>query len=185
MALFKKSAPTPEPTPDPVAAPRSSQEKKNTPTPSRREAEAARRERLNPTLSPKEARRRDREATYAQRQRDLARTEESPGRTLMRDLVDSRFNPAEIAMPVLLAVMALGFIPALTPYIQWLLYATWAYLALLVLDTYLMWRRFKELAGQRIPGTPLKGLLFYGFNRQMSFRRWRQPPPRIKRGESF
>lgn len=184
MALFKKSEPTPaEPAPTPV--PRTSQDKKNAPTPSRRNAEAARRQRLNPSLSPKEAKRRDREATYSARQRDMARQEETPGRTLMRDLVDSRFNPAEIAMPVLLAVMALAFIPQLTPYIQWLLYATWAFIALIVLDAALLWRRFKQLAAQRIPGTPLKGLLFYGFNRQMSFRRWRQPPPRIKRGEAF
>lgn len=183
MALFKKSDPAPEP--EPVLAPRSSQDKKNAPTPSRRDAEAARRQRLNPTLSPKEAKKRDREATYVDRQRSLARQEETPGRTLMRDLVDSRFNPAEIAMPVLLGVMALAFIPQLTPYIQWLLYATWAFIALIVLDAALLWRRFKQLAAQRIPGTPLKGLLFYGFNRQMSFRRWRQPPPRIKRGEAF
>ena len=103
----------------------------------------------------------------------------------MRNLIDSRFNPAEIAMPVLLGVMALAFIPPLTPYIQWLLYLTWAFIAVIILDAFLMWRRFKILAAQRIPEAPLRGMLMYGFNRQMSFRRWRQPPPVIKRGESF
>ncbi|MFZ2750073.1 MAG: DUF3043 domain-containing protein, partial [Propioniciclava sp.] len=87
--------------------------------------------------------------------------------------------------PVLLGVMALAFIPQLTPYIQWLLYLTWAFIAVIILDAFLVWRRFKTLAAQRIPGAPLRGLMMYGFNRQMSFRRWRQPPPVIKRGESF
>ena len=32
---------------------------------------------------------------------------------------------------------------------------------------------------------PLRGLLMYGFNRQMTFRRWRRPAPRIKRGEAY
>ena len=183
MALFKKSESAPAP--EPVAAPRDPQAKKNVPTPSRRDAEAARRQRVHPSLSPKEARRRDREANYATRQRDMARQEEQEGRVLMRNLIDSRFNPAEIAMPVLLGVMALAFIPQLTPYIQWLLYLTWAFISVIILDAFLVWRRFKTLAAQRIPGAPLRGLMMYGFNRQMSFRRWRQPPPVIKRGESF
>ena len=102
MALFKKSEPAPAP--EPVAAPRDPQAKKNVPTPSRRDAEAARRQRVHPSLSPKEARRRDREANYATRQRDMARQEEQEGRVLMRNLIDSRFNPAEIAMPVLLGL---------------------------------------------------------------------------------
>lgn len=185
MALFKKSDPEPDAAPESLEAQRTPEGKKTVRTPTRREAEAARRQRLNPTLSPKEAKKRDREANYEQRRRALARQEESPGRVLMRDLVDSRFNPAEVAMPVLLAVLALGFVPALVPYVSWLLYTTWAFIAFVVFDTFLMWRQFKQLAAKRIPETPLKGLLTYGFNRQMSFRRWRQPTPRIKRGEAF
>ncbi len=182
MALFKKSA---EPEPTPQAAPTHAPGgKKAAPTPTRREAEAARRERLNPTLSPKEARARDRQAQMAARDRQFAEAEATPARTLMRDHVDSRFNPAEFAMPVLLAIMAATLIPALLPYIQWFLYASWAYIAVIVLDVVLMWRSFKAKLAARHPNSPLRGLLMYGFNRQMTFRRWRRPAPRVKRGEA-
>lgn len=182
MALFKKPA-EPEPTPDP-GAPRQDG-RKAAPTPTRREAEAARRARMNPQLSPKEARKRDRQVQYAARDRQFAAVEASPARTLLRDYIDSRLNPAEFAIPLLLGVMALTLVPPLLPYIQWFLYATWAYIALMVADVVLMWRGFKKLLADRHPGTPLRGLLMYGFNRQMTFRRWRRPQPRIKRGEAF
>ena len=129
------------------------------------------------------ARKRERDARYAGRQRAFQATESTPERQLMRDVVDSRFNVAEIAMPVLLSIMALTLLPGAAAWIDYALYASWAYIALIVLDTLLMWRRFRALAAERLPRTPLKGLLMYGFNRQVSFRRWRQPPPRVKRGE--
>ena len=184
MSLFKKSA-EPEPTPEPEAPVHAPGGKKSAPTPTRREAEAARRARLNPQLSPKEARRRERQAQYAVRDKQFAAVEASPARTLMRDHVDARFNPAEFAMPILLGIMAATLIPALLPYIQWFLYASWAYIAVMVADVVLMWRSYKRLLAERHPGTPLRGLLMYGFNRQMTFRRWRRPAPRIKRGEAY
>ena len=182
MALFKKSA-EPEPTPGPTST-HVPGGKKSVPTPTRREAEAARRQRLNPTLSPKEAKARDRQAQMAARDRQFAEVEASPARLLMRDHVDTRFNPAEFAMPVLLAVMAATLIPAVLPYVQYLLYASWAYIIIMVGDMIVMWRTYKTKLAQRYPGTPLRGLLMYGFNRQMTFRRWRRPAPRVKRGEA-
>lgn len=182
MALFKKPA-DPEPTPQPEASRQDG--RKSAPTPTRREAEAARRARMNPQLSPKEARQRDRQTQYAARDKQFAAVEASAPRVLMRDHVDARINPAEFAMPVLLGVMALTLIPVLMPHIQWFLYATWVYIALMIADTFLMWRSYKKLLAERLPGTPLRGLLMYGFNRQMTFRRWRRPPPRIKRGEAY
>lgn len=183
MALFKKSA-DPEPTPPPASAPAPGG-KKAAPTPTRREAEAARRQRLNPQLSPKEAKARARQVQMEAREREFAAQESGPARTLMRDHVDARFNPAEFAMPVLLAIMAATLIPAMLPYIQWLLYVSWAYIALMILDVVLMWRSFKRLLAERLPNSPLRGLLMYGFNRQMTFRRWRRPSPRVKRGEAY
>ena len=88
MSLFKKSA-EPEPTPEPEASVHAPGGKKSAPTPTRREAEAARRARLNPQLSPKEARRRERQAQYAVRDKQFAAVEASPARTLMRDHVDA------------------------------------------------------------------------------------------------
>lgn len=184
MALFKNPAePEPAPQPTPEASPRDG--RKSVPTPTRREAEAARRARMNPQLSPKEARQRDRRAQAEARNRQFAEQESSPARELMRNHVDARFNPAEFAMPLLLAIMATTLIPALTPYLQWFLYASWAYIIMMMADMVLMWRRYKVLLAQRHPNTPLRGLLMYGFNRQMTFRRWRRPAPRVKRGQAY
>ncbi|HBY22474.1 MAG TPA: DUF3043 domain-containing protein, partial [Propionibacteriaceae bacterium] len=38
-------------------------------------------------------------------------------------------------------------------------------------------------AKERIPNEPTKGLLFYGINRAITFRRLRMPPVVAKRGE--
>lgn len=182
MALFKSSAPEPQQpvAPEPEAT-GSAPRRKAGPTPSRKEAEAARRERLNPTLSPKQAKARQRATQAASRDRHFQSLEASPPRALMRDVVDSRFTAGEFAMPVLLAIMAATFLPGSETWIGWAIYLTWAYFALIILDTVLVWRKFKRLATER--GLPVKGMLLYGFNRSLSFRRWRQPAPRLKRGD--
>ena len=48
----------------------------------------------------------------------------------------------------------------------------------------MMWRGFKKVLAERLPKAPPKGLLMYGMNRMIQIRRFRMPPPRIKRGES-
>lgn len=182
MGLFKSSKPEPQQpvVPEP-AAPGTGPQKKTAPTPSRKAAEAARRERLNPTLSPKQAKARQRATQSAQRDRAYESMENSPQRALMRDVVDSRFNAGEFAMPILLAIMASTFLPNAQTWITWALYFTWGFFALIFVDSWLIWRKFKRLAVER--GVPTKGMLFYGFNRTLSFRRWRQPAPRLKRGD--
>ncbi|MFT3877224.1 MAG: DUF3043 domain-containing protein [Propioniciclava sp.] len=187
MALFKKSEPVEEP--QPTASQSTPGAKKAVPTPSRREAEAARRARLNPQLSPKEARRREREAQARAREKALTAQDAEPARVLLRDFVDSRFNLAEFAMPVLFALllvtMAMSMVPGLVEMSQWFLFVSWGYIGLMMLDTFVMWRKYKVVLADRYPGTPLQGLLSYGFNRQFTFRRWRRPAPRVKRGGSY
>ena len=56
---------------------------------------------------------------------------------------------------------------------------------LIGIDITRMWRGFKKLAAERIPREPLKGLLYYGFNRSLSVRRLRVPRPVLKRGDTF
>lgn len=183
VGLFKSDKPAGDPAPEPVQDTARGPQRKNAPTPSRREAEAARRERLNPTLSPKEAKARNRAAQRAQRVAQFDDVDNQPQRRLIRDVVDSRFNLSEIAMPLLLSFMLFTLIPAVLPFLDWFIYLAWGFMGAMVIDTWFMWRKFKALAAERIPGVSLKGMLFYGFNRQLSFRRWRQPPPRLKRGE--
>ena len=108
--------------------------------------------------------------------------ENVPQRALLRDVVDSRWNIGEIALPVMLAILMVAFVPGLQLYAEMTVYVLWGVIALIVLDWFIMWRKFKRLAAERLPNAPLRGLGFYGWNRQMSFRRWRQPAPRVKRG---
>lgn len=167
----------------PVEPPAGGPAKKSVPTPSRREAEAARRQRLNPSLSPKEAKRRQREAEYARRRKVMEQHEAKPARQLVRDVVDSRWNLGEFALPILLTLMVATFFPAFVQFLDLFLFLSWGYILAMVVDGWLMWRRAKALLAERLPGEPTKGLLMLGFNRQLSLRRWRQPPPRIQRGE--
>jgi hypothetical protein len=48
-----------------------------------------------------------------------------------------------------------------------------------------MWRGFKQVLAKRLPNAPTRGLLMYGMNRSIQIRRFRMPPPRIKRGDAF
>lgn len=187
MGLFRSQKPA---EPDPVgpddASDPSRPAGKGRPTPSRREAEAARRERLNPTLSPREAKARERAARAQERRRAYEEYDNTDQRKLIRNVVDSRFNIGEIFMPLIMVFLVLTLVPGVVVgYGDFVMYGMWLFLIGLIVDTYLMWRRFKRLAAERLPGVSLKGLLFYGFNRQLSFRRWRQPPPLVKRGESI
>lgn len=159
---------------------------KAAPTPKRRDAEAARRERLNPQLSPKESRRRARLEASAANRRRQEEQEANPARALMRRWVDSRFNVAEWSMPVLmtLLVVTLLITPVMPGLVAPITYATWAFMALIVVDIWRMWRGYKKLAAQRIPNEPLKGILYYGFNRAITFRRMRMPRVELKRGDT-
>jgi len=186
VGLFskKKDGPaTPEPE-APAVAP-GAPVRKDRPTPSRREAEAARMARLHPELDPKKAKQLERQARTELRMKQARAIDQVPERQLMRDVVDSRRNVGEVALPAMLAVIVIFLIPQLAPYAEWSVFLMYAVIIMLALDYFVMWRRFKKLAAERLPGRSLRGLGFYGWNRQMSFRRWRQPAPRVQRGEQI
>ena len=52
-------------------------------------------------------------------------------------------------------------------------------------DSFLMWRGFKRVLAQRLPGASTRGLMMYGVNRGIQIRRFRMPPPRLKRGDNY
>lgn len=176
----------PEPTrvviPDP-----SKPVKKDAPTPSRREAEAARRERLNPSLSKKEARARERAAKSKLRDEQFAKTEAAPGKVLVRDFVDAHRGVAQWSMPVLMITLAFSLLvsswntnvaAAVTAF-------TYSIFLLIALDIFLMWRKYRKLHAERLPGVPTKGLLAYMLNRAINVRRLRMPAPRVKPGDQI
>jgi Protein of unknown function (DUF3043) len=184
VALFRRnSQPAPEPTTTVEPGPSG---KKDHPTPTRKEAEAARRQRMSTTLSKKEARAAASRNSRSDRMRAISAREAAPEKALMRDYIDARFNIGEFLLPsvvVILAVTILGsYWPAVT------LIATLAmYLFILgvFVDGYLMWRGFKKVLAARLPNASPKGLLLYGMTRSTQIRRFRSPAPRIKRGEAY
>lgn len=191
MALFRtKNDPEPTPAPEPVesATPSKGPRRKDGPTPTRRQAEAARMARLNPHLSKKEARQRNAAANRTRRMAAVEQRDGTPERQLMRNLVDSRLSPGEFLLPAMMVFLALSFMQQ-----QWAgaslvsLTLMYGYILFVLLDLFLLWRRYKRLAAQRLPRVELKGkgVMMFGFNRTIQMRRLRMPRPTVERGGTF
>jgi hypothetical protein len=186
VALFRRNAEpaaATEPVPPTTSGPGS---KKDRPTPSRKEAEAARRERVNKPLTTREARQVAARQARAERMRRLGERDRTPEKALLRDYVDARFNLGELLLPsvvVILATTVLGsFLPSMA-----IITTLAMYLFILAVagDEYLMWRGFKRVLAERIPKAQTRGLLMYGMTRSTQIRRFRMPPPRLKRGDAY
>jgi hypothetical protein len=153
---------------------------KGRPTPSRREAELARKQRLSGISSdPKKAKRETRQRDF-----DAAteRQHGGPVKQFARDYVDSRFRIAEffIVFAILLFVVASVPSVALLSVVLWLVM-----LVAIVFDSVLLVRGVKKEAHKRFPNADLGRIGWYSLMRSMQFRKWRLPKPRIKRGEKF
>ncbi|HEY5784007.1 MAG TPA: DUF3043 domain-containing protein [Microlunatus sp.] len=160
--------------------------KKAGPTPSRKEAEALRRQRVTRQLTPKEARKESAARNRTDRMRNLNAREAQPEKALMRDYIDARFSVGEFLLPSLVIILALSFLNSVWPSMT--VFATitmYVYILAVLLDGYIMWRGFKKVLAERLPKVPPKGLLMYGMNRMIQIRRFRMPAPRIKRGDVY
>lgn len=156
---------------------------KGAPTPTRKQAEAARRQRVNPVLTKKEERAKDRDLRRASQQKAMAAQDNQPERVLLRDYIDSRFNVTEFLLPTWLVVFAVSLLATKWPVlVEYSAIAAWVLLLLAVIDLYVMWRGYKKLLAVKHPGAQTRGLLMVGINRALSIRPWRTPAPRVKRG---
>ena len=166
---------------------------KGRPTPSRREAEAARKQTLKIPKDPKAAkaasRERAREARQRQRQgmlagdpRYLPARDQGPGRAFARDFVDSRFTLAETFIFVAILVLVLGFIR--NPVVQqWVSIGFFAFTAVIVVDMAILLITLNRKAKQAFADPKdRKGLSLYAALRAMQIRRLRVPPPRVRIG---
>jgi hypothetical protein len=156
---------------------------KGAPTPTRRQAELARRQRVNPVLTKKEERVHDREVRRATQAKTMAAQDNQPERVLLRDYIDARFNVTEVLLPAWILVLAVSLLGTRWPVlVEVAVFVVWGLLALAVIDLYLMWRGYKKLLAVKHPGGSTRGLLMLGINRALSIRPWRAPAPRVKRG---
>ena len=186
MALFRRNAEpaaATEPAPPTTSGPGN---KKDRPTPSRKEAEAARRERVNKPLTTREARQVAARQARAERMRTMGERDRTPEKALMRDYVDARFSLGELLLPAVVLILAttvLGsFLPSLAVFTTLVMYL---FILAVIVDEALMWRGFKRVLAERMPKASTKGLLMYGMTRSTQIRRFRMPPPRLKRGDAY
>ena len=190
MALFRRTseqdATTPPPAPAMPNDPAGPVVKKDRPTPSRKEAEALRRQRVTRTLTKKEARAERSRQTRAQRMKMMGMRDSAPEKALFRDYIDSRFNLGEFLLPSLVVILALTFLSQAIPQVAAIsTIAMYLFIIAVVIDGFRIWRGFQKVLAVRLPDAPKRGLLMYGMNRSIQIRRFRIPPPRVKRGEAF
>lgn len=161
---------------------------KGRPTPTRREAEAAARERARAGRDKKSTRKLQREQRAKQStrmrqglrsgdERYLPARDQGPVRRFIRDYIDARLSMAEFLLPLLVVVMvSQGFAPTFAN-------GLWsATILLVVLDTVLLVWRLKKQLRQRFPDKSTKGTTFYALMRALQLRFLRLPKPQVKLG---
>lgn len=166
---------------------------KGRPTPSRKEAEAQRKQALRVPSDPKAAKRAAKERAAQERQvaragllagdeRYLPARDQGPVRAFTRDFVDGRWAAAELFLPLALLVLLLGFLPV--PGIQAYVSMAWLFLTMFILvdTTILMIRLSRELKGRWPEPAERKGAIFYAVMRVLQLRKLRLPPPRVRAG---
>ena len=164
---------------------------KGRPTPSRKEAEAARKALLKGKATPRSGSSKDdRETRLRQRERMLAGDESSlmprdqgPSRRYARNFVDSRRNAGELFLPGALLILVLGFIRNVT--VQSVSLWIWFAMVLVIaIDTTIMVGKLKKTLLQSTPGADASGLAFYATMRALQIRRLRGPKPQRKVGDT-
>lgn len=165
---------------------------KGRPTPKRSEAEKARKQRVRPALNRREAMRRDKERTRAQRartrkamdtgdERYFLKRDQGPVRKFLRDYVDSRRTIAEFFLPIILVILLTSLIGI--PQIQLISTVVWMVaMILLVVDLTVLGLRVKREVRTRFPDDPGKGNVFYAIARATQIRKLRLPKPAVKPG---
>ncbi len=164
-------------------------------TPSRREAELARKRQMKTPMTRKEQSKRDRKARNDLRakQQQAMRTgdekflpvrERGPVRRFLRDYVDRRWNIAEFLLPVLVVILLLSLLgESLAPAVS----ALWAFtIVAVVIDTFLLLRGVKkQIAARGFDAAEARGARFYAVLRSTQLRRFRLPKPQVARGEAL
>jgi Flp pilus assembly protein TadB len=164
---------------------------KGTPTPRRKDQEAARKRPLVPN-DRKAAKEAERAAMQQQRlqtrrametgdERYLPVRDKGPQRRFARDFVDARWNVGEFLMIAALVFVVLTFIPNLTLQ-SVVLIAFWAMFLLVAVDSFILGRKLKRRLVEKFT-TPEPGVVWYGVMRGLQFRKLRLPKPMVARGE--
>jgi hypothetical protein len=163
---------------------------KGRPTPTRKEAEAARKQQLKPALTKKEARERERQARAQSRnamlsgdEKALLPRDQGPVKRAVRDYVDGRRSAGELFLPGALLILAMGFIRI--PAVQSGSLLVWFALVLsIAVDSVILVRGLKKHLLTTFKPEEIKGVNFYAIMRAVQIRRLRVPKPLAKPGDN-
>ena len=164
--------------------------KKGRPTPKRKDAQAAARERARMSLDEKAARKvlRERRMDQTRKMRDalkggderyLPARDQGPVKKFIRDYVDSRLCIAEFLLPALVVTMFLTYNPstqALGTSVQMIV------VLLTLVDTAWLIIRLRRAVSREFPDESLRGVTSYALLRVMQVRFWRQPKAKVGLG---
>lgn len=165
---------------------------KGRPTPSRKEAQAAKAQPLvggrdkaavkAQRQKQMEARERARQGMMQGDERYLTVRDKGPQRRYVRDYVDARFSVGEFLIPLMLIVLVMTFLPGIFQVIS--LAVIWGYVLIAVLDAillgFLLKRRLEAKFGI---DNVQKGFRWYAAMRAFQFRPLRIPKPQVKRNQ--
>lgn len=190
MPVFRRSKPEPQ-----TVSPQSKPGGKGRPTPSRKEAEAARKATFKKPRNKREAavQRRERSRTERVKVHEAMKTgddrylpvaDKGPVRRFARDYVDARYSLMEFALPVLLIVALFGmFFTRKWPGLAALVNLFFLFMILAIaIDWILLTRGLRGKLRAKMPDADPRGIGFYAVRRTMQMRRWRLPKPMVQRG---
>lgn len=164
---------------------------KGRPTPSRKEAQAAKAQPLvggrdktaikAQKQKQMEARERARQGMMQGDERYLSIRDKGPQRRFVRDYVDARFSVGEFLIPLMLVVLVMTFLPGIFQVIS--LAVIWSYVLIAVLDAVFLGVVLnRKLEAKFGAGNVQKGFRWYAAMRAFQFRPLRIPKPQVKRG---
>ena len=160
---------------------------KGRPTPTRKEAEAAAKQRAKTVIDAK-ARTKDQRLSQAARVREAMRTgddrylparDQGPVKKFLRDWIDSRFSLIEFILPVLAVILLLGFSRPTATLAALLQIAA---LLLIVIEGSWVIIGGRRAVRKKFPSESTRGLAYYSLLRAMNLRFLRMPKPQVGRG---
>ncbi|WP_300677602.1 DUF3043 domain-containing protein [Nocardioides sp.] len=167
---------------------------KGRPTPTRKEAEAARLAKARKPRTRKEAAAAERaqrfdnstkmrQAMKTGDERYLPSRDKGPVRRFVRDYVDSKFTIAELILPLLVITLVMGFVSGQN---KQLVAFSNAFMMLMLLVTaanlMIIWFGLRRELSRRWPDLTRRGLAYYACIRTLQLRVLRMPKPQVKIG---
>lgn len=166
---------------------------KGTPTPRRKDQEAARKRPLVPTdrkaskeaerIAIQDQRQKMRQALDTGDEKYLPLRDKGPQKRFTRDYVDARFSLGEYLMfGALLFVIISLVVPSTSEQITYVLVGFWIMFLAVFVDVFILSRKLKKRLGEKF-GEVERGTVWYGCMRALQFRKLRLPKPQVKRGQ--